>query len=386
MRTMALGMVLLTLVACGPAAAPAPAAPPRGAAPAPAAPPVASSPAAAAPSAEPSAALQAIVEGARQEGQLQLMWSAHSFGGPDGVARLAAAFNRLYGLNLNVQFTVGPSMPEMASKVAQEVAAGRPASVDVALGAVANMASLVRADALQPVDWLAWAPNVQDPRLLAPDGVAVQIASRMPGITYNTNRVRPDEVPATMQDLLKPQYKGRIASTPYGANFDLLASPELWGEQRVTDYVGRLADQVSGLIPCGAVERVIAGEFDFFALDCGSYEAHAWQQKGAPVGHVIPSDAAMINYLYMGVPRNAVHPNAAKLWINFMLTREAQDMEYEAETVDHHLLPGSKTAGEVTALQAKGVQFAEIDVQFIQRQDDQEVSRVRQTLLRELQR
>ncbi len=104
------------------------------------------------------------------------------------------------------------------------------------------------------------------------------------------------------------------------------------------------------------------------------------------MGHVIPSDAAMINYLYMGVPRNAVHPNAAKLWINFMLTREAQDMEYEAETVDHHLLPGSKTAGEVTALQAKGVQFAEIDVQFIQRQDDQEVSRVRQTLLRELQR
>lgn len=122
------------------------------------------------------------------------------------------------------------------------------------------------------------------------------------------------------------------------------------------------------------------------ALDCGSYETHACQQKGAPVGHVIPSDAATINYLYMGLPRTSAHPNAARLWINFILSREAQALEYERETVDHHLVPGSKTAGEVAALEAKGVRFTEIDVQFMQRQDDQEVARIRQVLLRELQK
>ncbi len=136
----------------------------------------------------------------------------------------------------------------------------------------------------------------------------------------------------------------------------------------------------------GAMERVVTGEFDLFALDCGSYEAHAWQQKGAPVGHVIPSDAATVNYLYMGMPRTTAHPNAARLWINFLLSREAQDLQYEYETVDHHLVPGSKTAGEIAELQAKGVRFAEIDVQFMQRQDAQDVARIRQALLRELQK
>ena len=38
-------------------------------------------------------------------------------------------------------------MPEVASKVAQEVQAGRPPSSDVVLGAVANTGSLLRADA-----------------------------------------------------------------------------------------------------------------------------------------------------------------------------------------------------------------------------------------------
>ena len=165
-----------------------------------------------------------------------------------------------------------------------------------------------------------------------------------------------------------------------------MASPEIWGEQRVAEYMARFADQVVGLIPCGGLERVVTGEFDLFALDCGSYEAHAWQQKGAPVGHVIPSDAARINYLYLGLPRTSAHPDAARLWINFILSREAQDLEYERETVDHHLVPGSKTAGEVAALEAKGMRLTEIDVQFMQRQDDQEVARIRQVLLRELQK
>ena len=140
------------------------------------------------------------------------------------------------------------------------------------------------------------------------------------------------------------------------------------------------------MIPCGAVERVVTGEFDLFALDCGSYEGDAWQKKGAPIGHVIPTDAATINYLYMGLPRTTPHPNAARLWINFMLGREGEDRPVRVR--DGRSPSGARRDGERRSadLQAKGAQFAEIDVQFMQRQDDQEVARVRQALLRELQK
>jgi ABC-type Fe3+ transport system substrate-binding protein len=66
----------------------------------------------------------------------------------------------------------------------------------------------------------------------------------------------------------------------------------------------------------------------------------------------------------MAVPRNATHPNAAKLWVNYSLSREAQDILYEGVFIDQHRLTGSKAAAEVKALQASGVRFTEINVDF----------------------
>ena len=102
-------LVLATLVACG---AP-PAATERQS--------TANAPAAAAPStaAQPSAR-QALIDAARQEGVLELVWGEGVAGGREGVAQLAEGLNRRYGLNLDVRFTPGPSFPEMAARIGQE--------------------------------------------------------------------------------------------------------------------------------------------------------------------------------------------------------------------------------------------------------------------------
>jgi ABC-type Fe3+ transport system substrate-binding protein len=379
-------IAVLALVACAPAAGPAPAN--RG--PSPAGAPSGSSTqeqrAATSPSPSgDSDTLQQLVDAARREGQLTLTWTENA-GSREGIRRWIEGFNKHYGLNLDIRFTPGPAMPEMASKVGQEAQAGRPASTDVLVLADDQILPLIRADVLEPVAWTTWAPNVRDPAVLAPDGVAVQIGSRVVGITYNTTKVRGDEVPANLQDLLKPQFKGRVASTVYAAGFDLLASGELWGEVRTVDYVTRLADQVSGLMRCGEMERIASGEFDVLALDCGSFVARRLHPIGAPIGHVIPTDAPLLSYWYMAVPRNATHPNAAKLWVNYILSREAQDILYEGVFIDQHRLPGSKAAAEIEALQASGVRFTEINVDFYRRQDEKDLTRISAELQRILQK
>jgi ABC-type Fe3+ transport system substrate-binding protein len=329
--------------------------------------------------------LTRLVEAARQEGQLTLIWTENA-GSRDGIRRWIDGFNATYGLNLDVRFTPGPSMPEMASKLMQEAQAARPASSDVLVVPDDQVVPLLRADVLEPVDWTAWAPNVRDPAVLAPGGVAVQFGSRISGITYNTSKVRPDEVPTSLQDLLKPQYQGRVASTIYAAGFDLLASKELWGEARATEYVTRLADQVGGLMRCGEMQRIASGEFDLFAIDCGSFVARRLEPIGAPIGHVIPSDAALLGYWYMGVPRNATHPNAAKLWINYIMSRAAQDILFESVFIDQHRLPGSKAAAELDALRARGVPITEINVGFYERNDEADLTRLSADLQRILQK
>ncbi|HEY7062933.1 MAG TPA: ABC transporter substrate-binding protein [Chloroflexota bacterium] len=375
--------VVLLVLACAPAA-PAPAGTSGSAAPAgPGS--GAAQPAGAAGGAGQADSLQRLVDAARREGALTLTWT-ENVGSREGIRRWIDGFNQAYGLNLNVQYTPGPSMPELANKISQEAQAGRAASSDVLAVADDQLVPLIRADVLEPVDWVSWAPNIRDPAVLAPDGVAVQIGSRVSGITYNTDKVRADEVPTSLQDLLKPQYKGRVASTIYAASFDVLASPELWGEARTTEYVTRLADQLGGLMRCGEMQRIASGEFDLLAIDCGSFVARRLQPIGAPIGHVIPSDAALLNYWYVAVPRNAAHPAAAKLWVNYLLSREAQDILYEGVFIDQHRLPGSKAAAEIEALQARGVKFTEINVDFYRRNDEQDLNRLSAEFQRILQK
>jgi iron(III) transport system substrate-binding protein len=361
--------LLLALAACAPGAAPsAPAAP---AAPA-------SGPPAAAPGQPPAAAgsLQALVEAARAEGSLSLIWGEGTLGGAEGTRRLAEGFNRHYGLNLSVRFTPGESMPPMLSRLTEEYRAGKPAATDLYAGYGGYVATGINSGLFEPVDWASWAPNVQNPALLATGGQAVVVESSMMGITYNTSKVRADEAPTSLQDLLKPQFKGRVATTPYTSGFERLAVPEMWGEQRTLDYMTRLADQLAGLLRCGDHSRIVAGEFDVFALDCSQSSTLDLMAKGAPITFVFASDAPFVQLLYLAVPKNSAHPNAAKLWINYLLSREAQDVLYDQDYADLHLLEGSKTAKDIARFAGGHIDVLPIDVAFYQQHDEANLVRI----------
>ncbi len=181
-----------------------------------------------------NAALQRLVDGARQEGSLSLVWGQGTLGGTEGIRRLAEGFNKTYGLNLDVKFTPGQNMAEMAPRIVQEYQAGRPAVSDVVVGYAQHMLAMMDGDALEAVDWSGWAANVQNPAAVCCDGRAVVVQSSTAGISYNPTKLGGSLAPHSLQDLLKPELKGRIATTPYAASFDNLAVPELWGEQRTT--------------------------------------------------------------------------------------------------------------------------------------------------------
>jgi iron(III) transport system substrate-binding protein len=124
------------------------------------------------------------------------------------------------------------------------------------------------------------------------------------------------------------------------------------------------------------MQRVASGEFDVLAVDCGGYEAVKSQRRGAPIASAIPSDLAGITYFYMAIPKNAAHPATAKLWINYLLSREAQDILWELEAHDHYRLPGSHQASAIEELQARGTKFVQVDVGYFQRHDPRELERL----------
>jgi iron(III) transport system substrate-binding protein len=335
-------------------------------------------PAASGPASDP---LQALVEAARQEGELSFSWGDSVLGGSQEIPKLAERFNQAYGLNVNVRFTPGLSFPEMAAKLTQEYQAGRRASTDVYIGSDNSVAGLVRAGTLEPVDWAAWAPNVRNPAQVSANGEAVTFQTWLTGISYNASRVGPDP-PRSLQDLLKPEYKGRVASTPYGANFDRLAAADLWGKERTMEFVRAYAGQVTALVRCSEQNRMIAGEFDVFALDCNQRGALSAKARGAPLEFTLASDVPLVSPVYMAVPKTAAHPAAAKLWINWMLSREGQELLYQNDYMDSHLIEGSQTAKDIQKLEATGVRFTTVGVEWYQAHDEAELDAIREDIQR----
>jgi len=351
------GVWLLVAAACAPTASSPPAPPSSGQPPAQSAPDQ----------------LQPLIDAARQEGRVSMVWGSGIFGGAAGMRRLADGFNKLYGFNVEVAFTPGPPSTEVAAKTVLEHQAGRVTSVDVVLAPADQTISMLRAGALDTIDW-GCAPNVRGTKSIAAGGVAVEVETLLSGITFNSNRVAGDAIPRSLQDLLKPEYRGRIAAPPYAPSFSELAAPEVWGKQRTLDYATRLSEQIGGLIRCNEDERLISGEFDILAPMCSHGRVLLKKAEGQPLDFVVASDSGITLPFYMSVPKNAAHPNAAKLWINYIVSREAQDLIYEFDAMDAEMAAGSKTAAFLTSMEAAGTKIHRAGMDFYQRNDAEDMN------------
>jgi ABC-type Fe3+ transport system substrate-binding protein len=80
---------------------------------------------------------------------------------------------------------------------------------------------------------------------------------------------------------------------------------------------------------------------------------------------VVPEDGATVGFLLFGVPRNSAHANAAKLFINTVMSEQGQKIVYETHFTDHHELHGSQSARTLESLKARGAEPLKIDVRFV---------------------
>ena len=294
-----------------------------------------------------SAALEKVIEGTKTEQVLKLQWLAGRLDGEAGLRPMLAAMNKRYGTNVKLQYTPGPDFPTMLNKISQEKAAGVPSSSDISLMAASHTAIGLKTELLRKIDWGSIlerpAPSDANVNRIAPEGVAVMIASRIIGITYNTNLVKGEDIPISMEDVFKPKWKGKIVSTPFGVGLTQFAAKDLLGYEYMKNYAQRLARHIGGLTACSNVDRISSGEFAMMVFDCGQDDTLRYQKRGAPLGHATVKEVAETIQLHMGVPVHAQHPNGAILFINFLHTQEGQALQWEHARHDLHIYPEAHT-------------------------------------------
>jgi ABC-type Fe3+ transport system substrate-binding protein len=273
-----------------------------------------------------AAADDTLYQAAKKEGEV--VWYT-SLIVNQAVRPLVDAFNKKYP-GVEVKYARGDSGPN-AIKVINEARAGK-VEGDVFDG-IATTPPLLKAGLVEK-----FTPSEADkypPALRDPDGRwnALVLYFLTPGI--NTQLVGKDEIKSA-QDLLNPKWKGKIAwstEPSSGAPEYVGAALQTMGEDKGMEFLRALAKQ--DIVNVDATNRavldeVILGQYAI-ALSIFNHHAVLSAQKGAPTIwlKVEPIPAPFHS---IGLVKNAPHPNAAKLLIDFLLSEEGQrafaDVEY----------------------------------------------------------
>lgn len=142
---------------------------------------------------------------------------------------------------------------------------------------------------------------------------------------YNTNLVKRQDVPKTYEDLLDPQWKTQkisIDTEGYGWLQGLIGA---WGRDKTLAYFKKLAAQDPAIKRGNTlrVQTTAAGEYPLIITLAALI--HRLSSKGAPIDWV-PLEPAVVRINPVMLAANAPNPNAARLFFDFLLSKEAQEI------------------------------------------------------------
>lgn len=242
----------------------------------------------------------------------------------DNVAQpLIKLFSERYGVRVDyVRLSGGP----LTQRYSAELEAGNPAADMVFFNnAEAFLQDGIKKTWLTPIAELglpALRSGEFPARFARAGGAIVQISPWH--ILYNTDKLKGADIPKNWQDLLHPRFKGQILIADPAESDSYL---DVWALLRDTYgeafYAGLRAQDIrwsSGVM--AAVQALGAGEASI-QVPATRFVGQIIAAKGGPVSAILPDPATGIEtYMVMTHRAKAKHPNAARLFANFVLTEE----------------------------------------------------------------
>lgn len=149
---------------------------------------------------------------------------------------------------------------------------------------------------------------------------------------YNTNQVKKSDVPRTYDDLLQSKWKGKKISIDSDGFGLLLGLSVAWGREKAVAYLKRLA--ANEPVPLRGnslrVQQVAAGEYPLLLAYANPIQAAKY--RGAPIDWALLEPVAVGLQAIM-LAEHAPHPNAGKLYIDFILSRQGQEILRELQRI-----------------------------------------------------
>ncbi len=280
--------------------------------------------AATAASAEAAGGLDALVAAAKKEGTLNVIALP-----PDwtNYAEVISTFSKKYGIKVD---SAQPDASSQAEIDAAKQLKGTDRAPDVFdLGPAVATANV---DLFAPYKVQTWG-DVAD-ELKDADGRYISDYGGLMSIGYDAGAV---PAPTSVKDLLKPEYKGKVAlngdPTQAGAAFSGVVMAALGNGGSADDiapgveFFGSLK-KAGNFLPVDPAPATIASGQTPVVIDWDYTNAAQSQTLAGKRDWkvVVPQDALVSSYYVQAISKDAPHPAAARLWQEFLYSDEGQNL------------------------------------------------------------
>ncbi len=271
--------------------------------------------------------MSALVAAAKAEGQLTVIALPHDW---VNYGEMIQKFSDKYGIQVNELNPDGSSAEEIEAIKANKDNKG-PQAPDVIDVGLKFGPEAVAAGLLAPYKVQTWDSIPKDVK----DANGYWYGDYYGALAFEVNTDIIKNVPKSWADLLKPEYKGKFA---------LSGDPRISAQAYMTVIAASLANggsldnvgpglqyfakmnKVGNLVPLIAVTGTLASgetpitiEWDYNAL------ANKDKLAGNPnIAVVIPDKGVVAGIYIQGISAYAPHPNAARLWEEFLYSDEGQ--------------------------------------------------------------
>jgi iron(III) transport system substrate-binding protein len=151
-------------------------------------------------------------------------------------------------------------------------------------------------------------------------------------IAYNPKIVSEKDAPATWKDLLNTKWSGKLVTAHPGYSGIIMTHVLALVNQYGWEYFRQLAKNKLHLVqsandPAGVVasgERPVG-------VNGAEYYYYKTQKQGNPIKIVYPKEGVPLVVSPVAIAKDAPHPNAAKLFMEFIFSKESQQLLADKE-------------------------------------------------------
>lgn len=193
-----------------------------------------------------------------------------------------------------------------------------------------------------------------------PDGQFATVRAQLSVLAYNTRQVKPEDAPKSFADLLAPKWRNRMVKAHPGYSGTILTSTFATEKALGWGYFEQLAKQRVMQVQSASEppKKVAQGERSIM-FDGSEYVVLYLKESGNPIEVVYPTEGSPLISGQAAVLAEAPHPNAARLFAEYLFSQECQQLMGDAGGMrSFHplvtLVAGRKPMSEIKVLHVDG--------------------------------